>query len=63
MHLRFATSEPGVATFLLPRRRDSGRIEVPSAASALPAESPAVGSAYLELEGDQQELRHASRRS
>ena len=51
MHLRFATSEPGVATFLLPRRRDSGRIEVPSAASALPAESPAVGSAYLELEG------------
>jgi len=51
MHLRFATSEPGVATFLLPRRRDSGGIDVPSAASALPPESPAVGSAYLELEG------------
>jgi iron(III) transport system ATP-binding protein len=51
MPLRFATPEPGVATFLLSRRRDAGRIEVPNAASASPAEPPAVGSAYLELEG------------
>jgi len=51
MRLRFATPESSVATFLLSRRRNAGRIEVPSAASASPAEPPAVGSAYLELEG------------
>jgi len=52
MPLRFATPPPGVATFLPPSPpRDVGRLELPNAARATHAEPPAVGSAYLELEG------------